>query len=222
MSELCDMVEQSFEKNEKGSKRVNKNLKLIRSSLSVTNKKFIAYEILMYILIFSYHLVLIGEKSKISFLGLEITSTEFIIKWFLLVPSFLLILHSTNGYLRMKQQETIEWLLCKYYEKEYKSDIFRLGYPSNYIMALDILRRSKNKKTIAKANLIGFLMAFFNVVFPIIYISGVYIYLFFDLFKYDLQVILSFCLSSFMLYNAWKIILESNDLLKNVEENKNI
>lgn len=219
VSELRNMVEQSFDKNEKGLKRVNKNLKLIRSSLSITNKKFIVYEILMYILIFSYHLVLIGEKSKISFLGLEITSTEFIIKWFLLIPSILFILQAINGYLRMKQQETIEWLLSKYYEKEYKSDIFRLGYPSNYIMALDILRRSNNKKTIVKANLIGFLMAFFNVVFPIIYISGVYIYLFFDLYKYDVQVIVSFCVSSFMLYNAWRIILESNDLLKNDDEN---
>ena len=62
VSELRNMVEQSFDKNEKGLKRVNKNLKLIRSSLSITNKKFIVYEILMYILIFSYHLVLIGEK----------------------------------------------------------------------------------------------------------------------------------------------------------------
>ncbi len=219
MSELLKMVEQSFENNEKGLKRVNKNLKLIKKSLAVTNKKFIIYEILMYILIFSYHLVLIGEKNKISLLGLEITSTEFIIKWFLILLSFIFVLQATNGYLRMKQQETIEWIFAKYYEKEYSSGIFRLGNPSNYIMALDILRRSKNQKTVEKANLIGFLMAFFSVIFPIIYISCVYIYLFFELYRYDLQIVASFCISSFMLYNAWKIILESNDLLKNDDTN---
>lgn len=213
MSILEKMVEESFENDEKGFARVNKNLEDIKSSLSETNKKFVAYEILMYIFIFSYHLVLIGEKSEISFLGLELSSIEFIIKWFLIIPSILLLLQATNGYLRMQQQETIEWLFFKYYNKEYKSNIFRLGYPSNYILSLDIMRRSLNNKTSNRASLIGFLLAFFSVVFPIIYIIGTYIYCL-DLYKYNWQVIISVCISSFILWNAWRIVIESNDVLK--------
>jgi hypothetical protein len=176
MSTLEKMVEESFENDEKGFARVNKNLEDIKSSLSETNKKFVAYEILMYIFIFSYHLVLIGEKSKISFLGLELSSSEFIIKWFLIIPSILLLLQATNGYLRMQQQETIEWLFFKYYNKEYKSNIFRLGYPSNYILSLDIMRRSLNNKTANRANLIGFLLAFFFCSFSN-YLYNWYLYL---------------------------------------------
>lgn len=66
MSILKKMVEESFDddNDKEVVERVNKNLEQIKASLSDTNKKFITYEILMYIFIFSYHLVLIEENSK--------------------------------------------------------------------------------------------------------------------------------------------------------------
>ena len=121
--------------------RVDRYIDKIRESLKQANARFIQFKATCLLLLLAYHLFAFGGSTEISFLGVRITNTDLITKWFLVLPSTAYCLSTCYGYLRVYQQETIEWMLAKFYPEEYESGIYRLTFPSSYILGLDMMNR---------------------------------------------------------------------------------
>lgn len=188
--------------------RAEKNIDQIKASLIATNKLFARYSFFILLSLFSYHLILMGNLVDITLFGIKIGNRMFILKWLLVVPSYFLFLNSTIGYLRVYQSESIEYLLAIHYEEEYKSDIFRISYPPNYILSLDLMRRIDNNFFVI---FVGSFIAFISTILPALYIF--YIYLnYFNIFGDNIQITVSFCISSVLIFTSFFIIHKSQKL----------
>ena len=146
----------------------------IRFSLFETSKKFDRYTLLLILSIVTYHLALLNEATTFSFLNIKIQSVDIIQKWFLVVPSALLCLSCCIGYLRVYQQESIEWMLATFKQKEFKTDIFRLTYPGSHILGLDILGHENSLLAKAISKLTSLLFIAGGITGPITYILWAY------------------------------------------------
>jgi len=206
MEKLRESVLSSFEDGDLD--RVDKYVDMIRDSLKSTNSRFGSLTLLLIISIFSYHLYINGQLSEISAFGLKIKDTVLIKKWFLIVPSLIFLLTTSIGYLRVYQQESIEWLLAKYRPKEYKSGIYRLIFPSSYILGLDVLRRQKSIIARSIATLAGTVLALGAVAAPIWYIYWAYNKAFMELGR-DTGLIINCSVSGILLVCGLCIICQS-------------
>jgi len=206
MEKLKESVLSSFEDGDLD--RVDKYVDSVRDSLKSTNSKFGALTLLLVISILSYHFYVNGQLSEMSAFGLKIKDIVLIKKWFLIVPSLIFLLTASIGYLRVYQQESIEWLLAKYRPKEYKSGIYRLTFPSSYILGLDVLRRQKSRIAKSIAMLAGTPLALGSIAAPIWYICWAYNKAFMELGA-DSSLIISGSISGILLVCGLCIIYQS-------------
>jgi hypothetical protein len=166
MKRLQETIPSLFEEDE--NDRVDYYIDKIRDSYASTNKLFMALMALQALSIITYYLFIYKKIDKIAIFGMETSNIEFIKTWFLLIPSVLFLINSYVGYLRVYQKEGIEWLLCKYRNKEFKSNIHQLTFPSNYILGMEILQ-SQESRFVKIINYVPtFLIAFISTLGPII------------------------------------------------------
>jgi hypothetical protein len=206
MEKLRESVLSSFEEGD--LERADKYIDSVRDSLKSTNSRFGAYTLLLILSLVSYHLYVHGQINELSAFGLRIKDVDFIRRWFLIVPSVLFVLAASIGYLRVYQQECIEWLLFKYRPKEYSSGIYRLTFPSNHILGLDVLRRQNSIAANLLATLTGVLLAAASITAPVWYIFWAYTKTFADLGT-DTSLVISFSASSVLLVFGVGIISQS-------------
>ena len=209
MEKLKESVLSSFEDGDLD--RVDEYIKSVRDSLKSTNSKFGALELLLVVSILSYHFYVNGQLIEVSAFGLKIRDVELIKKWFLIVPSLVFLIGTSIGYRRVYQQESIEWLLAKYRPKEFKSGIYRLTFPSNYILGLDILRRQKGRMAKSIATLTGLLLFTGSITAPIWYICWAYNKAFVELGP-DHGLIISASISGILLLSGLGVIFESQKI----------
>lgn len=209
MEKLKDSVFSSF--SEDDSERVDKYIDLLRDALKSTNSKFNYYTVLLITSILSYHLYVYDHLNDIKLLGFRVNDFDLIQKWFPIVPSLIFLLTTTIGYLRVYQQETIEWLLAKNRPKEYGSDIYRLTFPCSHILGLDILRRQKDISAKFAAVIPALTFVFGSILAPILYISWAYSRAF-QKFGTDNNLIMSTVVSSFLIINGIVIIIQSQKI----------
>lgn len=206
MQKLRESILSSFDDGDLD--RVDKYIDSVRESLKSTNSRFTAYTLLLVISLVSYHLYVHGHLSRMPLFGLEIIDVDLIKKWFLIVPSIVFVLSTSTGYLRVYQQECIEWLLAKYRPKEFASGIYRLTFPSNYILGLDVLRRQNSKfaKSIAWLTTVPLVIG--SVTAPIWYIGWAYTNGFAELGA-DSSLIISASISGLLLLTGLGFISQS-------------
>lgn len=209
MSKIQTLIESAFDEGDLD--RVDKYIDDIRASLESTNQQFSRYTILLLLSLFSYHLVLLGQTNEVSVLGVTLGSKSFIIKWFLILPSVLLLLQSTMGYLRVYQQESIEWLIAKYRKKEYESGLYRVVFPSSHILTMDLMRRTGTDISTFSQNFITGILALFTVVLPSLYIVGAYVFAI-SIYQGDLQLIVSLVISLSIIFQNIYIIRRSQEI----------
>jgi hypothetical protein len=209
MSKIKESIESAFKENELD--RVDKYIDDIRASLASTSQQFGRYTFLLFLSLFSYHLVLLGQSADISILGITLGSKSFIIKWFLILPSILLLLQATAGYLRVYQQESIEWLLAKYRNNEYESGLYRVAFPSSHILAVDLMRRLGTDISPTSLNFLTSIFVLFSVWLPSFYILGAYIYAIL-IYQGDWQVIISFVISGIILMQKSLVVRRSQEI----------
>jgi len=209
MSKIKESIEIAF--LESDLDRVDKNIESIKASLIITNQQFSRYTLLLFLSLFSYHLVLIGQSTEVTMLGIKLGSKDFIIKWFLIVPSILLLLQGMMGYLRVYQQETIEWLLAKYRKNEYDSGLYRTAFPSSHILSLDLMQRLGSEVSPKLIKLPANIMVLFSVCLPSFYILGAYIYSI-NIYRGDWQIIVSFIISIFIIWQKALIVRRSQEI----------
>jgi len=209
MSKIREPIETAFKDDELD--RVDKYIDDIRASLISTNQQFGRYTFLLFLSLFSYHLVLLGQTTEVSILGFTLGSKAFIIKWFLVLPSILLLLQATAGYLRVYQQESIEWLLAKYRNSEYEAGLYRVAFPSSHILSVDLMRRLGTDISPASLNLLTSIFVLFSVWLPSFYILGAYIYAI-SIYQGDWQVIVSFVISSIILVQKSLVVRRSQEI----------
>ena len=179
--------------------------------MNTTTQQFNKYTLAILISIISYQLVLIGEAQEVSFLGIKLGTEAFIEKWFLIIPSVLLLFQSAAGYLRVYQQECIEWLLYRYRNDEYKGGIYRAAFPASHILAVDLMRRINSEDKPKSATLLAFVFAYFSVWLPSLYILGAYVYTY-QKYQNDWQLITSFIISLLCLILKSKTVIQSQEL----------
>jgi hypothetical protein len=206
MQDLKESVLSSFRDDDLD--RVDKYIDTVRDSLKSTNSKFGAYTLLLIISLVSYHFYVYGYLRHISIFGLEISDLDLIKKWFLIIPSTVFALSTSIGYLRVYQQESIEWLLAKYRPKEYASGIYRLTFPSSYILGLDVLRRRTSKIERSIALIISVPLIFATTIAPVWYISWAYSNTFAELGANG-GLIISVCISALLLLAGFAMIFQS-------------
>lgn len=209
MEKLRESVLSSFEDGDLD--RVDEYIKSIRDSLKSTNSKFVALELLLVLSILSYHLYINGQVSEVSVFGFRIRGVELIKKWFLTVPSLVFLISTSFGYLRVYQQESIEWLLAKYRPREFKSGIYRLTFPSNYVLGLDVLRRQKRRMAKIIATLTSLPLFAGSIILPIWYIYWAYKEVFLELGP-DYGLIISASVSGILVLGGLGVIYESQKI----------
>ncbi|EGQ8096961.1 hypothetical protein FG135_18665 [Vibrio cholerae] len=209
MSKIKESIETAFSDDD--IERVDKNIESIKASLVTTNQQFSRYTLLMFMSLFSYHLVLIGQSQEITMLGLKLGSKDFIAKWFLIVPSILLLMQSLAGYLRVYQQESIEWLLAKYRKNEYESGLYRTAFPTSHILSLDLMKRLGTDISPKFIDIPATIMAFATVWLPSWYIVGAYVYCI-DVYRGDWQIIVSSVISLFIIWQKTLIVRRSQEI----------
>ncbi len=165
MKRLKETIPELFDKNE--NDRVDYYIDKIRDSYKTTNKLFISLILLQVFSITTYYLFIFKQIGTISIFGFETSDPEFVKTWFLIIPSTLFLINSYVGYLRVYQKESIEWLLCLYRNKEFKSNIFRLTFPANHILGMEILQLQKSKLVKIINYIPSFIIAFISVLGPI-------------------------------------------------------
>ena len=144
-------------------------------------------------------------------MGVKVSNTLLVRKWFLVVPSILFVIQTFIGYLRVYQQKSIEWLFIIYYPDEFNSGIYRLTFPANYMLGLDILQRQSSKISKAIAFVPSFFLAYGSVVAPAYYIYWAYSKAFRDLGA-DWQLIVSAILSIILIIHGFMIIFRSQKI----------
>jgi uncharacterized membrane protein len=165
MKRLQETIPELFEEGEE--ERADYYIDKIRDSYATTNKLFMSLMFLQTLSLITYFLFIFKKIDKVSIFGLETSDPVFVKTWFLIIPSILFLINSYVGYLRVYQKEGIEWLLVKYRNKEFKSNIFRLTFPANHILGMEILQLQESK-FIKIINYIPVLIiAFISVLGPI-------------------------------------------------------
>lgn len=165
MKRLQETIPELFEEGEE--ERADYYIDKIRDSYATTNKLFMSLMFLQTLSLITYFLFIFKKIDKVSIFGLETSDPVFVKTWFLIIPSILFLINSYVGYLRVYQKEGIEWLLSKYRNKEFKSNIFRLTFPANHILGMEILQLQESK-FIKIINYIPVLIiAFISVLGPI-------------------------------------------------------
>jgi hypothetical protein len=165
MKRLQETIPELFEEGEE--ERADYYIDKIRDSYATTNKLFMSLMVLQTLSLITYFLFIFKKIDKVSIFGLETSDPVFVKTWFLIIPSILFLINSYVGYLRVYQKEGIEWLLSKYRNKEFKSNIFRLTFPANHILGMEILQLQESK-FIKIINYIPVLIiAFISVLGPI-------------------------------------------------------
>lgn len=191
--------------------RIDKYIDQIKDSLKDTNKKFNNYTAYLIISIIFYHLYTFCGFNEINIIGIKLSNQVLVRKWLLVVPSILFTMQSSIGYLRVYQQESIEWLSAKYYYSEYKSGIYRLTFPSSFILGFDILRRQSSYKSELIAFIPSLLFAYGSAVLPNCYIVWAYFIAFRDL-GVDWQLLASSLLSFILIIHGFCIIFRSQKI----------
>ncbi|PMO23710.1 hypothetical protein BCT15_09380 [Vibrio splendidus] len=209
MSKIKGSIESAFSSDD--LERVDKNIESIKASLVSTNQQFSRCTLLLFVSLLSYHLVLIGQSEEITMLGLKFGSKDFIVKWFLIVPSILLLMQSLAGYLRVYQQESIEWLLAKYRKNEYDSGLYRTAFPTSHILSLDLMKRLGTEVSPKLIDIPAIIMAFASVWLPSLYIIGAYVYCI-DIYRGDWQIIVSLVISMFIIWQKSLIVRRSQEI----------
>lgn len=125
--------------------RIDYYVDKIRDSYSSTNKLFMSFLFFQWLLIIGYYLFIGNKIEELNLYGIKTTDHEMIKTWFLILPSFFFLLNCYVGYLRVYQKEAIEWLLCAYRNKEYKSELYRLTFPPNHILGMELLQKQNSK-----------------------------------------------------------------------------
>ncbi len=195
MKKLKDTIPSLFEDNK--DPRIDYYIDKIRDSYKTTNQLFLANTILILLLIISFHLLRNGYLNQVSIFGQNFQDSPLLRKWGLIIPSILFMVNCFMGYLRVYQKESIEWLLAKYRPKEYETGIYKLTFPSNFILGMELLYKSERKSLFFIPNLI---VASVTTIGPVIYIFLFY----YNLLKtefYDVQIYLSglICLTSILI-----------------------
>lgn len=209
MSKIKGSIESAFSSDD--LERVDKNIESIKASLVSTNQQFSRCTLLLFVSLLSYHLVLIGQSEEITMLGLKFGSKDFIVKWFLIVPSILLLMQSLAGHLRVYQQESIEWLLAKYRKNEYDSGLYRTAFPTSHILSLDLMKRLGTEVSPKLIDIPAIIMAFASVWLPSLYIIGAYVYCI-DIYRGDWQIIVSLVISMFIIWQKSLIVRRSQEI----------
>lgn len=206
---LKETVLSSF--NDENPGEVDKYINLIRDSLKSTNSKFHSYTLLLIISLVAYHLYANHYLREISVLSFRISDDDFIRKWYLVIPSIIYVVTASMGYLRVFQQESIEWILARYRPKEYASGIYRLTFPSNYILGIDIMRRQKSTTTKIIAYIVTLPLAFGSIIAPMWYILWAYSNTFEEIGG-NISLVTSFSASSILLICGLGIIIKSQKI----------
>jgi len=209
MSKIRGSIEIAFEEGDLD--RVDKYIDDIKASLTSTNKLLGRYTFLLFLTLFSYHLVIVGESSKVAVFGVSLGSKEFITKWFLILPSILLLLQATTGYLRVYQQETIEWLFAKYRNKEYEAGLYRVAFPSSHILSIDLMNRIGTNISPSSLKFLTGIFVLFSVWLPSFYIIGAYFFAF-STYQGDWEIILSFVISIIILIQKTIVVRRSQEI----------
>jgi hypothetical protein len=203
MKPLKESIPNLFEETE--IERVDYYIEKIRDSYKATNRLYIYYQVLQYTSIIAFYLYFYNKLNEISLLGIKITDSQIIEKWFLLVPSLFFLLSTYTGYLRVYQKEGIEWLLAKYRSKEYETKIHKLTFPSNHILGMELLHNQQSKFIRAVLYLPNTLIALISILGPIILIYFGYTKLA-SKYQADVHLIISSILSALMIITGKLII----------------
>ncbi|HET6556413.1 MAG TPA: hypothetical protein VFG54_03805 [Prolixibacteraceae bacterium] len=192
MKSLKEFIPTLFENSE--IERVDYYIEKIKESLNTTNKLFITYIFLLGLSLICFYLLTNGYLSEIELYGQKISDLVLIKKWFLVIPSAIFFRSTLIGYLRIYQLEAIEWLIVKYRNKEYTSEIFRLALPASHILGMDLLRRQENKWLKVITKVLSLFMVIGAHSLPVFYICFAYPPILRES-NYDVQTFISFIIS---------------------------
>jgi hypothetical protein len=191
--------------------RVDYYVEKIREAYYATNKLFMSFLFFQWLLIIGYYLFIGDKIEEFSFYGIKTTDHEMTKTWFLVLPSFFFLLNCYVGYLRVYQKEAIEWLLCAFRNSEYKSELYRLTFPPNHILGMELLQRQSSKVVKALVFIPNILIAIFSIIIPPTLIIYGYTGQFESLTaNYGLTI--SFSLSLFLLTVGFIVILLSQKI----------
>jgi hypothetical protein len=184
--------------------RIDNYLDQLRDSLKDTNEKFVKLQVTCLVLFLSHYLFLNAGSSEISIAGLKISDLSVVKRWFLVLPALLFCVGACYGYLRVYQQSAIERLLVQHHLHEYRSGIYRLTWPTSFILGIDLMRRG-SMATRVTANAVAGILIFGTYYFPVWYAWFAYSAAFAAL-GHDIQLVISAALTGFLFIASFLIM----------------
>jgi hypothetical protein len=109
--------------------QLDRFLSEVRDSLAGSSRLFLAYYGLTLGSVVTYHLVVYGGKTMISFSGVQVADTLLFRRVFLLFPAALLAATACVGYLRRLQREVFDFLTISRYPILGKTGLHELRLP---------------------------------------------------------------------------------------------
>jgi hypothetical protein len=124
---------------ERDDAQLDKFLSDVRDSLAGSNRQFLAYAALIVGSIVTYHLLVYGGGTAISFNGVQFTDRLLFRRVFLVFPAALLAAMACVGYLRKFQREAFDLLAISRYRILGATSLHELRLPADYVLGLFIL-----------------------------------------------------------------------------------
>jgi hypothetical protein len=150
--------------------QLDRFLSEVRDSLAGSSRLFLAYYGLTLGSVVTYHLVVYGGKTMISFSGVQVADTLLFRRVFLLFPAALLAATACVGYLRRLQREVFDFLTISRYPILGKTGLHELRLPADHILGLFMLRNEGGVVGKIISRLIAVLSTVAFVVAPTIYV----------------------------------------------------
>ena len=125
---------------ERDDAQLDRFLSDVRDSLAVSNRQFLAYAALIVGSIVTYHLLVYGRGTAISFNGVQVTDRLLFRRVFLIVPAAFLAGMACVGYLRRVQREVFDFLAISRYRILGATGLHELRLPADHVLGLFVLR----------------------------------------------------------------------------------
>jgi len=150
--------------------QLDRFLSEIRDSLAASNRLFLGYAALIAGSLVTYHLLVYGGSTAISFSGVQLTNISLFRRVFLIFPAALLAAMACVGYLRRLQREVFDFLTISRYRILGKTGLHELRLPADHILGVFVLRAEGGVvgKIVSNIIMILFITAF--VIGPTTYI----------------------------------------------------
>lgn len=112
----------------------------VRESLASSNRQFLAYAALIVGSIVTYHLLVYGHGTVITFNGVQVSDLTLFRRVFLVIPAGLLAAMACVGYLRRVQREVFDFLAISRYQILGATGLHELRLPADHILGLFLVR----------------------------------------------------------------------------------